>query len=331
MTHLNHKERLERVLAGERPDRVPVSFWRHFPVDDQTPQGLAKAVLGFQERYDFDFVKVTPASSYCLYDHGVRDEWVGNPEGTRDYINHLIKNIEDREKINVLDPHKGKLGKQLKCLALIRKNLSAHTPFIQTIFSPLAQLKNIVGRNNLAFFLRSYPVETSEIIKTLTKTSILFIEECKKTKIDGIFFAIQSATYDQLSENEYLTFGKPFDLEILSHVQDLWLNLLHIHGNHIMFNLIKDYPCQIFNWHDRETSPSLMEALETTNKVVCGGLKRIETMVLGNPLQIRKEIQNAFEQTSGKRWILSTGCVLMLTTPQGNIEAAMDQLNSLSQ
>ena len=330
MTNLNHRERLEKVLAGEKPDRVPISFWRHFPVDDQTPQGLAKALIEFQERLDFDFVKVTPASSFCLYDHGVRDEWRGNPEGTRDYITQFNDVIQDRKKIKVLNPTKGKLGEQLECLRLINKALPAQTPFIQTIFSPLAQLKNIVGRNNLSFFLRSHPLEASEIIKVLTKTTILFIEECKKTRIDGIFFAIQAATYDLLSENEYLTFGKPYDLEILSHVQDLWLNLLHIHGNRIMFNLIKEYPCQIFNWHDRETSPSLSEALETTNKIVCGGLKRIETMVLGNPVEIHKEIRDAYEQTNGMRWILSTGCVLMLTTPQGNIEAAIEQIKSLS-
>jgi uroporphyrinogen decarboxylase len=330
MITLNHKERLEKTLAGERPDKVPISFWRHFPVDDQTPQGLARAVIRFQEIYDFDFVKVTPASSFCLYDHGVRDEWRGNPEGTREYVTQFIETVQDRKIIKVLDPRKGKLGEQLECLNLIREALPNKTPFIQTIFSPLAQLKNIVGRSNLSYFLRCYPEEMVEVLKVLTDTTILFIEECKKTNIDGIFYAIQNASYDQLSESEYQTLGKPFDLEILSHVSDLWLNLMHIHGSHIMFDLVIDYPCQIINWHDRETSPSLHEALLKTKRVVCGGLRRIETMVLGNPKEIRDEISNAYEQTNGLRWILSTGCVLMLTTPQGNIEAAIEQLASLS-
>jgi len=66
-----HRERMERVILGEKPDRIPISFWRHFPIDDQTPEGLAKALIDFQKRYDFDFVKVTPSSSFCLYDWGV--------------------------------------------------------------------------------------------------------------------------------------------------------------------------------------------------------------------------------------------------------------------
>lgn len=32
---LSHKERLQAVLKGEKPDRIPVAFWRHWPVDDQ--------------------------------------------------------------------------------------------------------------------------------------------------------------------------------------------------------------------------------------------------------------------------------------------------------
>ena len=59
-----HRERLQACLAGETPDRVPVALWRHFPVDDQSPETLAAATLHWQSVYDFDFVKVTPASSF---------------------------------------------------------------------------------------------------------------------------------------------------------------------------------------------------------------------------------------------------------------------------
>lgn len=37
----SHEERLKRCLAGEVVDRVPVSLWRHFPVEDQSPALLA--------------------------------------------------------------------------------------------------------------------------------------------------------------------------------------------------------------------------------------------------------------------------------------------------
>lgn len=329
MNKFNHRERLELVLSGEKPDRIPFAFWRHFPVDDQDPERLARSIVEYQQQNDFDFVKVTPASSFCLYDYGVRDEWRGNPEGTRDYLSPFIKDLDDHRLITVLNPKNGRLADQVHCLSLIRKNLPTSTPFIQTIFSPLAQLKNIIGRQNLQGFIRQNPEISLQILENITLTSKLFIQECIKEKIDGIFYALQAATFDFLNVAEYQIFGIPFDLDILSMVENLWLNILHIHGNNIMFDLVKDYPCQIFNWHDRETKPTLRDAFLSTDKVLCGGLRRIETMELGEPGIIEKEIRNANEQCGGIRLILSTGCVLMLTTPPGNIRAVREIVQSL--
>ena len=42
------RERLEACLSGRLLDRPPVALWRHFPVDDQTPDGLAAATIEFQ-------------------------------------------------------------------------------------------------------------------------------------------------------------------------------------------------------------------------------------------------------------------------------------------
>ena len=212
---------------------------------------------------------------------------------------------------------------------MISETLPESTPFIQTIFSPLAQFKNLVGKANIGYFFRCFPNETLTILNNISETTIRFIDECKKRNIDGIFYAVQQAAYDQLSENEYVNFGKKFDLQILSAASDLWLNVLHIHGTKIMFDLLKDYPCQILNWHDRETTPSLKDAKLITGKVLCGGLSRIETMVLGNKTVIKDEIMDAIQQTASIKFILSTGCVLLLTTPQGNIESVCSVADSL--
>ena len=107
-------ERLQAAINGEVADRPPVALWRHFPVDDQDPRRLAEATLAFQESYDFDFVKVTPASSFCVRDRGAKDEWRGAPEGTRAYTHHPIREVEDWTSIKVMDPEKGNLGRQLE-------------------------------------------------------------------------------------------------------------------------------------------------------------------------------------------------------------------------
>jgi len=96
--HLSSRDRLSVLINKEAVDQIPVAFWRHFPVDDQTPEKLAKATIDYQNIFNFDLVKVSPSSSFCLKDWGIKDEWHGDVEGTRDYLQPVINQPEDWEK-----------------------------------------------------------------------------------------------------------------------------------------------------------------------------------------------------------------------------------------
>lgn len=319
---LNHRERMENCLTNGPLDRPPVALWRHFPVDDQVAENLAIATINFQKTFDFDFVKVTPASSFCIRDWGVQDEWRGATEGTRDYTKRVIQNPEDWEKLSVLDPNQGHLAKQLKCLRLITRDLGSEVPVIQTIFNPLSQAKNLVGKDALLVHLRQYPDAVHTGLKIITETTQRFIEQAKNTDIAGIFFAVQHAQFGLMSIDEYTHFGRYYDLQILNLASDLWLNILHLHGDDVMFDQLMDYPVQIHNWHDRDTYPSLRVGKQHSGRVVCGGLQRESIMVLGTPESVEAEALDAVQSTEGKGFVLGTGCVVPITAPYGNIMAA---------
>jgi len=319
---ISPRDRLQTVISGQKPDRPPVALWRHFPVDDQSPDTLAAAIAIYQNTYDFDFIKVTPESSYANKDWGTTDVWKGNTEGTRESVGVVIHSPEDWAALRPLEPRKGHLGRQLKCLELITKEFSGRYPVIPTIFSPLSQAKHLIGKDNLLAALRSHSQAVHKGLETITRTTIDFVNECKLLGIDGIFFAVQHASYSLLSVEEFNEFGKSYDLQILETVKDLWLNVGHIHGDKIMFDQVADYPVQVLNWHDRHTTPNLQEALRRFNGVVCGGLRQWETLVLGDPAGIACEAQDAIHQTEGKRFILGTGCVVPIIAPTGNLLAA---------
>jgi len=317
-----HRNRLEACLSGKKPDRTPISLWRHFPVDDQSAEGLAKAIINYQNTYDFDFIKVTPSSSYCLEDWGTKDEWLGSTEGTRDYTHRIISKPEDWIKLPLLDPYKGSLSKQLSCLNILIDEFGYDIPIIQTIFNPLSQAKNLAGNQVLLSHMRRYPNLVHEGLAIISKSTQLFIEALTKIGLQGIFYAVQHAQYGLLSPGEYDEFGMKYDLQVLEPTNEMWFNLLHIHGSDIMFDKFLDYPVQVLNWHDQETSPNLKLGLEKFNGVVCGGLRRIETLVLGDSQSIEREAQAAIMNTNGVRFILGTGCVVPINAPFGNISAA---------
>ena len=319
---LTHRQRLQACLTDDPAlDRPPVALWRHFPVDDQNPTALAAATLLFQKIYDFDFVKVTPASSFCLKDWGAEDVWEGDSEGTRRYTQFVIEKPEDWENLPTLDPRKAPyLSAQLNCLRLLRRELGADVPLLQTVFSPLAQAKNLVSKDRLLLHLRRYPEAVVKGLGTIAETTRRFVEACRETGIDGLFYAVQHAQASLLSITEYENFGLAFDRFVIEPAQDLWCNLLHLHGLDIYFALAKEFPFQIVNWHDRESTPYLAEAQLSFGGSVCGGISQ-RTIVLGAMSEVREEAADAIAQTKGRRFILGTGCVVPIIAPHGNLLA----------
>jgi uroporphyrinogen decarboxylase len=316
-----HKERIQAAIEGVIIDRPPVALWRHFPVDDQAPETLAAAHLQYQASYDFDLVKVTPASSFSLKDWGVADEWIGHTEGTRRYTRRVISEPHDWEALPVLDPTSTHLAAQLECLRMTRAALSPDTPLLQTIFSPLAQAKNLAGNDLLMDHLRNHPGSVMKGLKTIAETTRLFIDAACATGVDGIFYAVQHAQRQFLSYEEYKLFGLPLDRETIEPAESLWCNMLHLHGQDVHFELASELPLQIVNWHDRETYPSLTEAQSLFKGVMCGGMRQ-DTLVYRDQTEVRREAADAIQQTGGRRFLLGTGCVVPVIASHGNILAA---------
>ncbi len=319
------RERLEKTIAGDTIDRVPVALWRHWPGDDQRASDLAEAIVNDQRRYDWDFVKVTPASSFCIADYGVQDRWVGSLEGTREYTRHVVNRSLDWTDLRVLDPTRGALGRQIEALKLIKDAFGTDVPYMQTIFSPLAQAKNIAGRDTLIKHMRTAPDRVKTGLNTITESTLRFLDAIRKSGVCGIFYAVQHGSYAIMNEEEYRTFGLPYDLQILEALnKDWWFNMLHLHGDVPMFDLFTDYPVQAVNWHDRETDPDLASGKMRFKGAVCGGLGRWDAVHNGTPAEVRNQARDAISKTNGKRLILSTGCVTMITTPTSNIRAVRD-------
>ncbi len=324
---MSKRQRLEATFAGQPVDRVAVALWRHFPGDDQRPADLAAATLAWQRQYDWDFIKVSPSSSFCLVDWGAEDVWRGGDEGTREYTKHVIRQPDDWTKLSLLDPTRGFLGGQLRCLEMIHDGVRDEVPFIQTIFSPLAQAKNLAGGDRLLVHLREAPDAVHAGLRTITESTIAFLEACQARGIAGIYYALQFATYRLLNAAEHQLFGAPYDLRILAAASEGWFNMLHLHGLDVMFDQAAAYPAyQAINWHDRETGPSLAEGLERSRAAVCGGLARWDDLLRGTPDGVRAQVRDAIRQTGGRRLIVASGCVAPVSAPFSNLRAVRESV-----
>jgi uroporphyrinogen decarboxylase len=164
---MSKRDRLEATFTGQPVDRPAVALWRHWPVDDQRGDELARAALVFQHTYDFDFIKVTPSGNYCVTGYGAETTWEGNQEGTRRYSSRVIQSPEDWRRLKPLDPDEGLLREVIHANEVIGQSVREEVPFIQTIFNPLSQAKNLAG-DRLLSDLRQHPDEVKAGLATIT-------------------------------------------------------------------------------------------------------------------------------------------------------------------
>jgi len=322
---MDHWARIEAAIAGQPTDTVPVALWRHFPVDDQDPAKLAALTVEWQRAWDFDLVKFMPSGTYGVEDWGAKSVFEGAANGARAISAPGVRRAADWPGLPRLDPRKGVLGAQNEALARAAKELRGRAPILQTVFSPLTTARKLAGAA-LLDHLRCDPGALEAGLRTITGTTIDFALAALEGGAHGLFFATQLATADVLTVDEYERFGRKYDLEFFSAIRGRTrLNMLHVHGENIMFDMMAGYPVEMINWHDRLGAPSLKDALSKFKGAVVGGVEERELLVSGGARAVRAQVRDAIEQAGGRRLVVGPGCVAAIAAPEDNIRSVIDE------
>ena len=330
---MRKRERLERAIAGETVDRVPVALWRHWPGDDQRFADLARSTIDFQHDYNWDFVRVMPSRNYQVVDYGVQDEWAGNARGCREIRRRAISRSLAWTELRPLTPTRGALSQQLQCLRLIGQALEADTvPVLQTLYSPFVQAAQLAGRQKLLRDMRVRPDRLRSGLNQLTESTNRFIEALRKVPgVAGIFLVTEFASHDIMSESEYRE-------HILPHIQDIlaglpehwWLNMVQVGGQSPMLSLFADLPIQALNWDTRTGAVELVKAKGLFDMAACGGLNEREDLLSGTPALLSSVIREAIVQSEARRFILAGNGSGFVNAPISNIRAVRSLVESLA-
>ena len=321
-------DRIRAAVTGGEVDRVPIALWRHFPEDDQKAASLAAAHVAFHKKYQWDFVKITPASGYYGDDWGLRASYKPNRDGVRHYSDRPVKKPDDWTRLRPLDITAGVYGRELHAISLVRQALPGDL-LLFTIFSPLTIARTLSGDQALVRYLRESPDLLHQGLDLITDVTSRFAAESLASGSDGIFFATQCASTDYLTVDEYAEFGRPYDLRVLEASSRAEVRVLHIHGTAIMFEHLTDYPVEVINWHDRRSPPTLADARHRFSGCLAGGINELTTLSSGTPEEITSEIHNAIAQTSGRRLIVAAGCTIPVDVTEPCLQAARHAVEHL--
>ena len=144
---------------------------------------------------------------------------------------------------------------------------------------------------------------------------------------DGIFFAIKAADADQMSPQEYGQFGLPYDRPVLDAASAGWLNLIHLCGDQIYFEVLDDFPSPFVSYDTRSPhNPSLSEGRDRAQRAVIRGVSSKSQIRDMTPEQVMAEVTNALEDTGGTQMMIGPGCSISPDTPEANLRAAKHAL-----
>lgn len=308
---MTKKERIWAAVHGEQPDTLPYSFWTHLPGIDLDPERLAEKTYEFYRTYDVDFIKTMNNGMYAIEDFGCEIDYSEVPKGGVAKVTKTpIHQAQDWYDLTVCPVTQGSLARELKGLRLLLDKVKGEeVPVIFTIFSPLTTANKLSGNTLRQYISDGHGDAVHYALKVITQTTCDMVRAVLDLGADGIFFAAQSSTYDFMTTKEYQEFGVPYDLQVLQAAEKGWMNTIHAHGTNIMFELLKDYPVQVFNWHAWETLPAVDEASVMTGKCLMGGLKRTD-ITQRDRNAIQHQIYECYRMLGGRNQILTPGCVI---------------------
>lgn len=336
MSQMSKRERVEAALHGQPVDRVPVSAWRHFIPDELNMDTLAQTSLNHFYEFDWDWMKLNPRATYYA------EAW-GNTYDFNEYARVYpkatggpVQHPADLDKIAAVSPTAGPFAEHLDLVRKVRAGIGdAH--FVQTVFTPLSVLGFLVARpephsaenavqahaDGVRQMIRENPSGAHAALQNIAATLAGYAAAAVDAGASGLFFAIvKLARKDLLSEAEYETFGKPYDLQVLQAVQGAPFNMLHVCGPAVYFDLVADYPVHAINWAAvGQDNLTIGEALNRTGKAVIGGVDEDGVLQTGTPEAVERAAVEAIRASGGRRFLLSPGCGTSMQVPAANLHA----------
>lgn len=306
---MNKHEKIKLAISGDQQASIPFSFWTHLPEIDRQPEKLAEATYQLYQDYDLDFIKTMNNGMYAVEDYGTTLDFSEVAKGGVAKVTHSPnKENQDWTQLAQLEVATATaLQRELTHLKQLLQLVDGEAPVIMTVFSPLTTADKLAQGRLKELLGQADATNLHQALTHIAATTAELARQAIELGATGIYFASQMSTYEKLTAQQYETYGVPYDLQVLKGAEKGWFNAIHIHGDNIMFDLVKNYPVQVFNWHIWESLPELKEGQDYTNKAVMGGIARMD-ITHDRLNELRTQIYQSLISTQGRGVILTPGC-----------------------
>jgi uroporphyrinogen decarboxylase len=304
---MTKRERVMAAICGDDVDRVPFSFWYHFPGGENPDEDFIQAEVGFAVKYDVDLLKV------------MHDAPLDLPPGLEE-----ITSAADLRRLEPVDPRKGNFARHLSALHAIRKRLPDDRPMVDTLFSPFSYCDKLTGKQALRYLDEDPDAFRHALWAIAESVAAYGVAAIEDGAINGMFLASSGGVRGFIDETVFREIVQPTH----KHIGDACAtvgtcNILHLHGTNLMWEPQCEIPAHIVNWSDRTTAPSLSEARRKDDRCLAGGINEVTAGDV-TPEQIREQVRSAIEELRGRKMIAACGCAVPTEAPEANLLAIRD-------
>lgn len=302
---MNKIERVRAALAGQTPDRVPASFWFHFPEAQAHGQAAVQAHLDFYRQANLDFLKI-------MNEHPYR-------------VQSEIINPADWRRIKPAPLSSAFYQSQLDEIKAITDALGGECLTTTTIFNPFSSGNHCSGKK-VTEHLKMDPASVHIGLATIADSLAEFALACLEAGADGIYFSAQGGEADRFEEDVFLEHIKPHDLTVLNAVKDQGeLNILHICRDNVRLHLYSSYPGHAVNWAaTAQNNIPLSPGKQLFDRTILGGMDNRGVIVHGQPAAIEARVHAILADFGTRHLILGADCTLPTEIAIHNIRTAVE-------
>lgn len=303
---MEKKQRIRCALEGKIPDRVPTSWYTHFP--DQRDNTVADQVA-WAKAADMDMLCVE-TDGYMQFDCGKLD--LTRPE--------ILGSLRPHQ------PHDVYIEGQVDRAKRIAEGLRDGAAVTYMIFTPYSTIKHTIGSETLIMdLLRDHPHEVHHAMEVIEQDQFLLMERLsKEAGLDGVFLSLQNNEIDRYTAAEYAEELAPWDERQIRRAKELFpFTVLHLcawRGVPNRMEAWRGHDCEIVNWASHiEPDLGLAQGRSFFGRrsVLMGGFDNRPCGILhwGNEAQIKAYTRRLIENAGERRLILSADCSVQGTTP----------------
>lgn len=334
-----HEERVRAALRrGDRPDRVPVTSWRHAFREEWDASTLASATVAAARRHDWDLVKLQPRATCYQEAFGAAYHPSGSPAAAPTLTRQVITSPSSWGEVTTVSPDVAPLRSQTDALRLVVEAIPDRAVF-QTVFSPftvmsyLAATMETEGRRRridaiakdearAVAHLREVPDLVTAAAGRIAETMAAFARRSVEAGADGIFYAIGgSASRSSVTAQEYAELVLPHDLRVLEAVPDGIPIMIHLCGDDVDLHRVERLPrAAVSLAAGAAGNPSLPETADTLGCAVVGGVE-LSDFAAGSDAVATAAAGALAEMEGRDDFILGPGCSVYPYVDAGVLDA----------